>query len=607
MNVPDHVLSNLSHWIQNFDSKPEGPEVFKTNGFQIDSKEWSCLLCDQDQVTWYFRPFAPRNGEDKCNSQDSKSKPYNWEVDETRTAELQKSLRSLCTSLSIEDPSSRFWVVQSDFCDAVLGRCGDLHLVADLLQSWGIPSKTIVLDWLNQRESLSPNAIFSTAETLVTEDGLLLPLDAIVRQLENAPDFIKGKTEKLAFVSLRTRFQPPPDWPSVSITPTIELKSVAIPKLDLSGPRQAKRTQTKRSNWFPIGIAVGIFTTVLVTVWQSTGNDENRNLKPHSTANSTLAMRDQSIRVPAPAESSIASGANESSESSEPLDLPLESNTAVIDSGIIDSGELSIDTLLLQLQTKEKLSPGLSTVSAASIIQGAIKETKAVASEGTKNRISVDDSEPEPELNYEVTELKTIQSDEGGVSLERPLQIKTALAKELVSFGRPVIAKACYCEIELKQPDKLIVEPGEVVTIEGQGKQSWRFALEDEEPELRMEIASKPGSRWQIITSVGLIERIGAQPILIGPRDAQNVGNRLIQYRQWTEQAIETLRMARANRQGKSLIDFAGEIKKLEVEQREANKAIDRWKVIARLCHLLFDQLEIRIQFNAVEKPSSKP
>ena len=135
------------------------------------------------------------------------------------------------------------------------------------------------------------------------------------------------------------------------------------------------------------------------------------------------------------------------------------------------------------------------------------------------------------------------------------------------------------------------------------GKASWRIAIEDEDPELVVEIWSKPGARWQVITTVGLRESPGVTPIWIGPREAQNVGNRLIDYRQWIINAIETLRIARSNTRGRSSIDFAGEIKNLERQEREAEKAINRWKVIARLSHFFFDSNEIRLQFTAIEKP----
>ena len=167
----------------------------------------------------------------------------------------------------------------------------------------------------------------------------------------------------------------------------------------------------------------------------------------------------------------------------------------------------------------------------------------------------------------------------------------------------PVLAKASRCEIELKLVKNLVVEPAESVAIEGTGKATWRIAMEDEDPELVVEIWSKPGARWQVITAVGLREGPGAIPTWIGPREAQNIGNRLIDYRQWINNAIETLRTARSKPRGRTTIDFAGEIKKLEQQEREAEKAIERWKVIARLSHYFFDSNEVRLQFTAVPKP----
>lgn len=203
----------------------------------------------------------------------------------------------------------------------------------------------------------------------------------------------------------------------------------------------------------------------------------------------------------------------------------------------------------------------------------------------------------------EVADLKPILSKPGIISLERPLKFQAAKGRETVAVGAFVLTNACRCEIELKVSENVVIEPMEIVTIEGIGKASWKIAIEDEDPELIVEISSKPGARWQLVSCVWLREVRGAVPILIGPRQAQYVGNRLVAYHQWINASLETLRNARSNSRGRSNIDFPGEIKKLERQDREAEKAIERWKVIARLSHYFFDSNEIRIQFTAIEKP----
>ena len=87
---------------------------------------------------------------------------------------------------------------------------------------------------------------------------------------------------------------------------------------------------------------------------------------------------------------------------------------------------------------------------------------------------------------------------------------------------------------------------------------------------------------------------------MLSPRDAQTVCNRLIDCHQRISNFIVALENAKANApnvRSKSRIDFYGEIKKLERQQRDVDKAIKQWKIIARLSHLFFDGNEVHLTF----------
>jgi hypothetical protein len=154
--------------------------------------------------------------------------------------------------------------------------------------------------------------------------------------------------------------------------------------------------------------------------------------------------------------------------------------------------------------------------------------------------------------------------------------------------------------VSLKLSEGLVFEPAEPVTIEGVGSALWKIAIEDEEPEILLQIQSKPGARWQCIFQVAMRETSVATPVPLGPRDAQNVGWRLLEYNQWLNNSIATLQDAKAKLGRRSRFDFVGEIKKMERQQREVEQAIERWKVIARLSHLLFDGNEIQLTMHGV-------
>ena len=199
------------------------------------------------------------------------------------------------------------------------------------------------------------------------------------------------------------------------------------------------------------------------------------------------------------------------------------------------------------------------------------------------------------ELNQ--AELNQAELNQDGMPLEKILATDSFNKKELIFIGHRVQPKQCRCEVKLKLSKELVVEPTEQVSIAGVDKASWKIAMEDEEPELILEISSKPGSRWQISTAVGLRVTSASVPIMLSARDAQTVCNRLIDYHQWISNSIAALENAKANLRSKSRIDFFGEIKKLERQQRDVDKAIAQWKTIARLSHLFFDGNEVHLTF----------
>jgi hypothetical protein len=276
--------------------------------------------------------------------------------------------------------------------------------------------------------------------------------------------------------------------------------------------------------------------------------------------------------------------------------------------------------LLSQLQPTSSSKFNLDSMNASSIISDALKSrsvpNKAPNSDdstpfgipfGEKiaalddNNIMEGDKEDDPSqvakdvLDQDV--LNQLELNQGSMPLEKILTTDSFNKKEIIFIGHRVQPKLCRCEVKLKLSKELVVEPTEQVSIAGVDKASWKIAMEDEEPELILEISSKPGSRWQISTAVGLRVTSASVPIMLSPRDAQTVCNRLIDYHQWISNSIAALENAKANLRSKSRIDFYGEIKKLERQQRDVDKAIAQWKTIARLSHLFFDGNEVHLTF----------
>jgi len=612
MNIRDTLLSSLFEQLAGGSPQP----ALNIKGFQIGEWDWSCLAMDSESETWFIRPLSEADRVHTPQTIQLAIKSNPLKLDEKRTNASRDSIQSIGNSQGIVFPSHGLTVLRSKSnLSLLVVKCGELQLVAELLSDWGHPPQSVALDWQNQLESLgkevSSNQIKpSTAETLITKQGILLPLTSILKQLEGA-----NKTEDLSPERPQSNlsvhhFTPAAEWPRAATVTTLEQVSnenraslaflTGETRGELRLPQLANSLRTKpsrkpRSRWPAMGVAAGIALSIGTTAYLLTANSISKQ------ASSNLPFFGKDPLAANPVGSNVHSNPMENPTESNDTTLSFEPQTNSQDTyEARESGELTIDALIAQLQSKQGSSNNLATVTASSIIDEALAGINIMMPDAPTDQKR--ESNTDEVHHTEETELSTVLSEKGVILLERPMQIKAALTREFVSIGKPVIAKSCHCEIELKLTDKLIVEPLTELAIEGTGKQSWRIAIEDEEPELMVEIASKPGSRWQLMTSVGLKENAGAIPILIGPRDAQNVGNRLILFRQWVDNTIESLRIARANRQSRTSIDFTSEIKKLESQQREVNKAIDRWKLISRLTHLFFDENEVRIELHAVEK-----
>ncbi|MFY8202459.1 MAG: hypothetical protein ACOVLE_17425, partial [Pirellula staleyi] len=225
----------------------------------------------------------------------------------------------------------------------------------------------------------------------------------------------------------------------------------------------------------------------------------------------------------------------------------------------------TLDSLLSQLQPTSSSKFNLGSMNASSIISDALKSgsvpNNVPNSDGSTpfgekfatledNNIVEGDNKDDPsQVAKDVLnqgELNQVELNQEGMPLEKILTTDSFNKKELIFIGHRVQPKQCRCEVKLKLSKELVVEPTEQVFIEGVDKASWKIAMEDEEPELILEISSKPGSRWQISTAVGLRVTSASVPIMLSPRDAQTVCNRLIDYHQWISKSIVALENAKA-------------------------------------------------------------
>ena len=596
--IPEQLLLALTKLLSGIAPQDQNGQSLQRTCFRIAESDWCCFLEQTGYDPWFFRPFSPVY----CNSavifDDFDAVDLPWSINQQLSEQVQ-NLVHVMGQCRFDVPSDDICVIYRESFGNVLGvRCKNLKLVATTLIAWGKPPESVIRDWQNQLDSLKEQPTRpSTAETLVTEDGLLIPLTDLLNQIDvRVRAKFEGRTDfgNPPIRQAASFFCLAPDWPDRTTPLESDCGfSFAVLKSDQNElVRTLPRKRKSNLKMLSIGSATAIISILALTFWL---------LSPVTRSPEGLVATsvDPKALATSPNLSDEATAINDSKEVElQELVIATDINRSISESLQTD---LTVEALIAQLRPSNERSPTLDNLSLTSIISEALSPTGKDLTTISTDEIA--GSEIEVAEASDTKALDTVLSERGTVSLERPLRIQTAITKETVTIGKPVLVKECRCEIELKLTEKLVVEPSERVTIEGASKASWKIAIEDEEPELVFEIASKPGSKWQLIAAVGLREGSGTIPMLFGPREAQIVGNRLIDYRQQISSTIETLRTLRSNSRGRSNFDFPGEIKKLERLEKEAEKAIDRWKVIARLSHFFFDGNEVQIQFIAVAKP----
>ena len=582
------------------------------NDYKLGDSGWACQLTTQANEIWYFRSIASKHCDLKAISSTASSESSesdSWSANPHLSEQAQDWMTERLNAFGYRDTNVRIFVINNKRHGAVLAvLCNGHHLVASALQTWGNPPDSVVRDWQKQRINF-PQSVrdCSTAETLVTVNGTLIPMIHLIDLLADASESINTASARgprsISFENSA------PNWP-VGIADLArndplgphspEMASLSIFDAALKipvGVKTISQRKKKSSYWNRAGIAAAGIGGLVAAIWLLNPKGEPvTSASKHPSQAKQVIDAQVSIAKPRGDDSGNAVTAPDDSEIALTLDpIPTLSDPAFA------QPELTLESLLADLRPNTTKPIRLDALSASSIIAEVLSPAGTDASSSMPFPANEDSGES-AETPVE-TDIKAIVIEGGVITLERPLKLRTAVSKETIAVGKFVLAKACRCDITFKVASELVVEPIESVTIEGVGRARWKIAIEDEEPELLVEIASRPGARWQVVASVGLRESRNASPILIGPRQAQNVGNRLVEYRQWIRASIEALRSARSNNRLRPNFDFTGEIKKLERQDSETEKAIDRLKVIERLSHYFFDSNDVHLQLTAVEKP----
>ena len=650
--VPKHLLKALAEFLTSHGSASISAGL-NYQAFRLEGGETCFLTAESGSPHWFFRPFRSSQRSSVRAVRDSKIASNDWIIDGPLTTEARKACKGISADSSISSELDGLVVMENPAIGTVLCfQFSHLQHVATILQKWGNPPDGVIRDWKSQMKSIE-NALSSTAETFVSEDGRLVPLSKIVHQIvhqlsDDASSELKRET---IFAKGSPFLATPPDWPWLASQTVSKLVCNEIPSLTWLNDLGSRKTApfkvsgkalaaggfsigsepaasalplsksgkaSKKTRLIGAAILFGIISISALAFYFASPN-RGHPPGPIAKANDTKAVAANTEAV-----ATNKNSANKSmlTPDPEPTAELLELVTTPNPSDTMEETESAQNEKMVQSLLSELSPIGSNSIrldqsspatapSPASIISDLLKPNAAEA--GLTN-LSLDEATEMPNNTdvdsnsntSEAPELDVVTTEQGVITLKKPLTLRSAYAKEIVSIGKPVLAKASRCEIELKLTDKVVMEPMEVTTIEGTGTATWKIAIEDESPELFVKIESKPGARWEVKARVGLREERDAMLFSIGPRDAQNVGNRLIDYNQRVSFTIESLRTQRSNSRGKFSSVIAAHIKQLEIQEKEVEKAIERWKVIARLSHFFFDTNEVRIQFTAIEKEYAK-
>jgi hypothetical protein len=590
---------------------------------------WCMLLkCSEQESagqSWHLQCYHYSVPNPSEFAENSRKNNLNWGNDQDLTQDLRTHVANALATESIDQDLSElvcrslvvFQRTRRNIHEvAVACLMEGFGLVASLLAKAGPPPAVVIQDWQDQLAAFSfssKNKQAPTACTFLDPDGVLIPLFYAMQiwaERHSMVPSVWSPTEDASSHRIA--------WPwAARISPT----ATPLISIDSFQRKPSKPSRPPRVALLALSVIAILGIGTMVAVFSSSGPKppQPRELAVSSEQTSRVQPQNRppENRPPEPAtQTELASlPATESPELTtiEGIDAITSPNQE------LPSTEAA-DSLLAQLQPNQSSDFSLATLDSKAVISDALglsnkkmsaepagdvsSEAPLVESPTDSLPLLSDDSQSPAEEPVEVTpaEKDVSTSLDGTLAIDQTFVVDTSRKKMATVVGKSVLPKQCRTEIEIKLAKDFVVEPSQSVTIEGEGEATWRIALEDEEPELVLVISSKPGGKWQTAFTLGLRMDTQSPPMLFAPRDAQTVGNRLVQFIQWIDTTILQLEAAKAASRGRSPIDYYGEIKKLNKERRVAEKAIEQWKVIERLSHLFFDDNQVAMKLHAVLK-----
>jgi hypothetical protein len=459
--------------------------------------------------------------------------------------------------------------------------------VATLIEAWGEPPAVLQQDWRQQLEEFDgPSEILFF---FATDDGLLAKVPG-TEHLEHK----NGDFDPVNLDSAWKQVQWP--WELSNVQPLFH--------------RSRKEKETVKKQHLPQKLSLrllggSIAGLVLITIFIAMLWPFNRR-GAKDLAKSTL----NSAAIDSQGDRLNSNATDSKTKSNSQSDSAIAMDSSTIDPDSLEGTDLKKDTLdntaelmALSEELTSLLGPGTNS---DVILSSRIVETSL----GTSTPMTLGNAiEPEATAEADVPMEPTADEskpDDGSIApidlevgMERTILLTGATIKDRIAIGQKLLSKdgACTATLQLEPLDSkpvAIVGPEGMISIVGNGANAWTIGIEESDPELVLQLQSKPGRRWDLFVLVGFREE-KTQPLrLLAPGNAKTVVNQLIVAKQSVLRMLEQNQLARDSgvRGG---VDLYEQRRQLQRQEKELDKALERWKVIEKLSYLIFDHAKLQV------------
>lgn len=159
--------------------------------------------------------------------------------------------------------------------------------------------------------------------------------------------------------------------------------------------------------------------------------------------------------------------------------------------------------------------------------------------------------------------------------------------------------------------DTLLITGPMSQELVGPSSGSWRIGRNGIDAELVLSIQSKPGSKWQIQTSVQIPSEAGGPLVTLSPGDPDAVLGRLAQYNSWLIRTADQWKFSTTGKTQRGQPSPSQMARLYTAKQKETEKAIQRWRQIEQLAVSVFDSVSVQVELHpepiALDAPEHRP